>query len=517
MLFRSGVIVALYTFLSRILGLIRELFIASIFGTNYIADSVNVAFKLPNLFRRIFAEGAVSVVFIPIFNQKLLNSVSCARSFTGQIFTVLVLALLLFVVTVEIFMPSIVMLIAPGFKSDAQKFELTIILCRITMPYIIFISIVALCGSVLNSVKKFAAFAFSPIILSVIIIICTLTLQSKITPAVAISVSVLIGGMLQLLFMYYCVWRAKLTFKVNISTTDPDVKLFLYNMCPAVLSAGAHQLNLFISQSIASFIPGAVSILSYADRIYQFPLSIIGVTFATVLLPELSRRYKMCELEKAYELQNQGIKAGLFLSLPASIGIILLSCPIIHIIYEYGAFTRFDTVRTAQALSAFALGLPAFVLSKILTSIFYANSDTKTPLRVAIYVVSANTALNVILMFGFEHTGIAIGSSISAWYGVWLLCSYGKIYNIRIFSAEIKQFILKLIVCCVVMILGILVIINFYDANFYSNSILIKSITLIITVFVGALIFFITSILTGIYTQFIAGFNINGKKHQFVK
>lgn len=504
MLFRSGVIVAFFTLLSRIFGLARELFIASMFGTTYIADSVNVAFKLPNLFRRIFGEGALSAVFIPIFNEKLLHSLPEARKVSSAIFALLLFTLTILVILIEIFMPSMILILAPGFHARLEKFNLTILLCRITAPYLIFISITALLGGILNSVNRFAAFACSPIILSVTIIIGTMTLQQYVPSPVAISMALVIAGILQILFMLYYIKKANMLFPLTITNiNNKDVRKFLLNMVPATLGSGVHQLNLFISQSIASFIPGAVSILSYADRIYQFPLSIIGATFSTILLPELSRVYAANNLTQAHKIQNKAIRAGLFLSIPASLGIILLSKPIIHVIFEHRAFHHEDTVRTAQAISVFALGLPAFVLSKIFTSIFYANRNTKTPLKITIYSLTVNTVLNLILMLALDHVGIALGSSIAAWYNVWLLNKYtrqkygGGLQTLQ----KNKIFFLKLATSCVCMCLVIFAIYHYYYLYFYQDSLMLKALMLLSTIIVGALVFFLNSIYLGIYQE----------------
>jgi putative peptidoglycan lipid II flippase len=485
----SGITIAFFTFLSRIFGLVRELFIASLFGAGSTADSVNVAFKLPNLFRRIFGEGALSTVFIPIFNEKMLQSRDAARNFTGEIFTLLLLTLVTLVILMQIFMPFLMFIIAPGFNEDKDKFDLTILLCRITMPYLIFISVTALFGGILNSVKKFAAFAFSPVILSIIVIVGTVILKKQLLSSVSISLSLLIAGCAQVIFMFYCIAKAGLTFPLIFKPSDKDVQKFLLNMGPATISSGTQQLNLFISQSIASFLPGAVSILSYADRIYQFPLSIIGVTFGTILLPELSKIYKINNFDQAARVLNKAIKAGLLLSMPAAFGIIALSQPIIHIIYERGAFTADDTIKTAQAISGFAIGLPAFVLIKILTPIFYANQDTKTPLKITIYSLATNTILNFILLVPLGTTGIALGSSAAAWYNVWLLSKYMQKYNGFSISPTIKLFFLKVLFSCVIMTLVILIIDYYYGVYFYSESLLLSILVLTTTIAAGVLIF----------------------------
>ncbi|MCC8418462.1 MAG: murein biosynthesis integral membrane protein MurJ, partial [Rickettsia endosymbiont of Glossina mortisans submortisans] len=468
-LFRSGVVVAFFTLISRIFGLVREQFIASLFGSTPMGDSINVAFKLPNLFRRIFAEGALSSVFIPIYNEKMLISKKAANNFSGEVFTLLLLTLIVIIALMQIFMPQLMLFIAPGFHGKKEKFELTVFLCRITIPYLIFVSLTALLGGILNSVKKFAAFAFSPVILSVCVIIFTLTFDNYIESTISISLSLIIAGILQVSFMFVCVKRADLNFPIIFNPSDPDVKKLLINMGPATISSGVQQLNLFISQSIASFIEGAISILSYADRIYQFPLSIIGTSFSTILLPELSKIYKSNDIVAAKKIQNNAIRMGLLLSLPATFGIIILSHPIINIIYERGVFTPQDTTNTAEAISAFALGLPAFILAKILTPIFYANGDTKTPLKITLFSIIINTGMNLLLMDSLKHIGIAVGTSIAAWYNLGLLYSYTTKQNKLHIEAGIKLFCGKILLCCIIMSIIIALIKYYYLEYFYSE------------------------------------------------
>jgi len=473
-IFRSGLTVAAFTLVSRIFGLIRELFIANLFGAGSTADAVNVAFKLPNLFRRIFGEGALSTVFIPIFNEKLIESDLSARKFTGKIFVLLTATLIALCIVMQLFMPSLMFLIAPGFYEDKDKFDLTVLLCRITVPYLIFISISALFGGILNSVRRFAAFAFSPVILSLVVVIGTQALQDKYGGAVSISISVILAGIVQVLFMYYCVRQANLTFPLIFQYKDKDVNRFLRNMGPATLSAGAGQLGLFVSQSIASFIPGAVSILSYADRIYQFPLSIIGITFGTILLPELSKIYKLNDLSAANFVQNKAIKVALLLSLPAAAGIIILSHPIIHIIFERGQFGAADTIKTAEAISAFAFGLPAFVLAKIITPIFYANGDTKTPLKITVLTLMANIIFNIILLKPFAHVGIALGTSIASWFNVWLLYRYAVKAGKLQLDESLKDYTLKILLSSGLMSLIIFTAKVYGNSYFYSSSTFVK-------------------------------------------
>ncbi len=494
-LIRSGVIVAFFTLLSRFLGLFRELYVAFLFGTSNTGDCVNIAFKLPNLFRRIFGEGALSTVFVPIFSEKILNSELEAKKFISEVFTLLLFALIIITVLMQIFMPSLMFIIAPGFYQDLEKFTLTVQLTRITMPYLIFISVSALLGSILNSVKRFAAFAATPIIMSACVIIFTYFLDAQYPPPYAMSWSLIIAGILQTLFMFFCLYRAKLLFSISFKIViNTDIKKFLINLGPAILSSGVWQLNLFISQSIASFISGAVSILTYADRIYQFPLSMIGVSFATVLLPELSKVYKNNDQALARKIQTKAIKTSLLLSIPAAFGICLLSHPIVHIIYERGAFDANSSLETAKTIAIFAFGLPAFILTKILSTVFYANHDTKIPFKISVQVMLINIVSNIMLIVPFSYLGIALGSVIAAWYNVWILYYHAE-RNYQ-FSLEdgVRNFCFKTIICSIIMSIAVMLIYYNYHDYFYLKSGIVKIITLTVTITTGLIVFLTTSL-----------------------
>lgn len=489
MLLRSGIIVASFTLISRFFGLARELFIAATFGTSFIADCVNVAFKFPNLFRRIFGEGALSVVFIPMFSEKLVESKADATKFSGEVFSLLLLTLIILTILLQITMPYLMVVIAPGFFVSNEKFDLAITLCRITIPYVIFVSITALFGGMLNSIRQFAAFAFVPILMNISIITITPLIQDRYTAHFSIAYALIIAGILQVAFMYYCLVRAGLNFPLLFKPKNKDVRILLKKMGPATMSSGAQQINLFISQSIASFLPGAVSILSYADRLYQLPMSLIGVTFGTILLPELSRIYKKKQYIEANNLQNKSIKIAAAISIPAMFGLFILAMPIIHFIYERGQFSSNDTKQTAHALMAFSLGLPAFTLSKILTPIFYANLDTKTPFKITIYSIVTNVTLNILLMIPFGHIGIALGSSIAAWFNVYLLNKHAKQYGNFHISFDTLLFSLKIIICSIFMVGFIAIIQCYFNDFFYNDRFIIKAGMLLGTIVFSLIIF----------------------------
>jgi putative peptidoglycan lipid II flippase len=516
---RSGITVAFYTFLSRILGLAREVFIADMFGANSTADSVNVALKLPNLFRRLFAEGALASVFVPIFSSKLLESKDESERFASQVFWLLLLVLMILVGLMQYFMPSLMVIIAPGFHGNPQKFELTVLLCRITMPYLIFISIAALMGGMLNSVRKFWPFAFAPVLFNLFIIGGAIGMKGYIGAAEAISYAIILSGLAQVIFMWICTRKAGfslgldprvlcdgLTHKALGSSpretnNNKDLRKLIRLMIPATISSGALQLNIFISQSIASFIPGAVSILSYAERIYQFPLSIIGIAFGTVLLPELSRLYKSGDKIACEESQNNGIKFALFLSVPATIGLMMLSNEIINLIYERGEFKSQDTIKTAQAMAAFAMGLPAFILTKVFTPIFYANQDTKTPMKITLCALSVNTVLNILLMIPFAHVGIALGSSIAAWFNIWLLVIYAKKHEYFYLNQDTKSFVIKTIFCSLILASAI------YGGKIIARDIIViesllsKILSLCLIISVAIIVYIVTAVFCGILSS----------------
>lgn len=507
MLLRSGITVATFTMLSRIFGMFRELFIATTFGTSAIADSVNVAFKLPNLFRRILGEGALASVFVPIFTEKLNQSKDQANLFASKVFFWLAIFVLLLIGVMEFMMPEIMRVIAPGFTSNPNKFNLTVSLCRITILYLLLISLTALIGSMLNSVGRFAPFAATAILMNIVIIGGTIWLNNYIENYYAIVSSIVLAGILQLLFIIVSAYRAGLRIHLpQLKTKDKDISKLLRLMLPATISAGAVQINLFISQSISSFIPGAVSILSYADRLYQLPMSIIGVTFATILLPTLSTLYKSNQIEKARKTQEDAIKVGFFLTIPCLVSLIVLSYPMISLIYEYGAFNSKDATNTSYALAAFAPGLPAFVLSKIFMPIFYAHHDTKTPMKITIQTIIANLILNIILMQYYGFVGIALGASIASWIGVFFSVRYTKRYGYFTLTSDLVIFLMKLVFCGIIS--GIVMFVSyFYMSGIYTTDLVFHR---VIIVFSSLALGFGTYVILALLAGVIKAFSLKG-------
>ena len=506
MLLRSGIIVAIFTLLSRIFGMFRELFVAATFGTGPHADAVNVAFKLPNLFRRIFGEGALSSIFVPMFTEKLNHSPALAEKFASKVFFFLTLLLIVFTGIMQYFMPELMIVLAPGFNISKEKFDLTVLLCRITMPYLIFISLVALVGGMLNSIGRFATFAASPVIMSAIIIGGTILMEKHIPNTHAIAWAVILAGVLQLFFMIISMYKNGLRLRKPVmSHDDADIKKLLKLMVPATISNGVAQLSLFVSQSIASFIPGAVSILSYADRIYQVPMSIIGTTFGTILLPTLAKLYKFGDLDQAKKMQNDAVRIGLLLSFPCAVAIIVLAAPIIKLIYQHGLFTADDTIRTADAIAAYCIGLPAFILSKIFMPIFYANQDAKTPMKITIYTIIVNIILNIVFMYPLAHVGIALGTSVAAWFNVFLFVRYAKIHGYFHLNKEMVMDFAKILLSCVVSGFATWVIFGIFSAYLSQDNILLEAFSVLTSITLGFAIYVIATMVFGVLDRDVIG------------
>jgi putative peptidoglycan lipid II flippase len=502
---RSGISVAFFTLLSRISGLLRELFMAYIFGSSAQADCINVALKIPNLFRRIFGEGALTSVFVPMYSHKLQQGSSFARDFASQVWTMLLCILICTVVVMQIFMPQMMMILAPGFYSG-EKLNLAIMLSRITMPYLIFISLCALMGGMLNSINQFRAFAAVPILLNVAIIIaCVILLAKNNTPLVNTAIiawSIIASGILQILFMYYFLRKYKLHFAFTAKFLSSDSKKLLKQMLPATFSAGMAQISLFVSQSLASFIDGAISIIGYAERIYQFPLSLIGTAFGTVLLPKLSKFYAAKDLQGAKYIQEKSFKFALIISVPASVGLCILADWIVSIIYQRGAFSSADTLKTSACLLCFSLGLPAFILNKILGPIFYANNDQQSPFKISLYSLVFDVLMSFILMRLLGFYGIALASSLSAWFNCYLLlriCKRKMYFDIS--AIDIWRFMARLSVASAIMGIILFLAKKYLCQVCQQLDSAIKLFLLIAMIFVSFVIYVVSSLLCKTITK----------------
>ena len=418
-LLSSTYVFSFFTLISRVLGYIRDILIAFFLGATIFADAFFVAFRLPNTFRRLFAEGTFNAAFIPSYASARIENKKKGKKFADDILGSLLLILILIVTVVEIFTPYLVYIIAPGFIENDEKLNLAIELTRITFPFLLFVSLSSFFSGILNSNNKFAAAAAAPIVLNVILIL-SLIISHKFNLNIVkqLSYAVTIAGIFQLIFLFFVTlkfYKPTLTFKIK---ADNKVKFFFKKLIPSIFSSGVTQINILIGTIIASFETGAVSYLYYADRIYQINLAIAGIAVGTVSLPALSNAFKNKNLKKLSRIQSKSFELSLLLSIPASFGLILASEEIVNSLFGYGSFSEEDVKSTAVALKYFGYGVPAFALVKILSNFFFARDNTKTPFYISIVMVVINVFISVSLFSSFGFKIIPIATSISAWIGV---------------------------------------------------------------------------------------------------
>ena len=413
-----------WTMASRVLGFGRDILIAALIGTGPIADAFFIALRLPNLFRRLFGEGAFSAAFVPEFSGVLATEgPDAARSFAQEAIAVLAFWLLLLVALGELFMPGVVGLLAPGFRDEPAKFQLTVDLARIMFPYVFLICLAALLSGVLNGLDRFAAAAAAPLVFNGVSIAAMLLL-TPFVPTVGHSLAwgVTASGVLQLGLLAWAVQRAGMALRLPRPRLTPRMRVLLRRMGPGLLGAGVTQLNLAVDVVIVSFLPpGSASLLYYADRVAQLPLGVIGTAIGTALLPMLSRQARSGEAEAARASLNRAVEMSLALTLPAALALAVAGDPIMSVLFGRGAFDAQAALLSAQALAAYAVGLPAFVLLKVLVPAFFAHGDTSTPVKVGTAAIALNLALNFAFMTPLQHVGPALATSLSAVFNCLLL------------------------------------------------------------------------------------------------
>lgn len=453
-LYRSIATVGGFTFLSRMTGFVRDSLIASILGVSGLTDAFFVAFKLPNFFRRFFAEGAFNAAFVPLFSGILVSSGPIAARLYGEkVFALLLFGLTGFVFVFENLMPSVIFLFAPGFDATPARFNLAVDLSRITFPYILFISLASLFSGILNSMGKFAAPAGAPIILNLTMIIALILIFFEyLSPGKGLAWAVFWAGILQLGWLWIFCHFQGMGVKLSLPQLTSETRALIRLGVPGAISAGVIQVNLFMDMVFASWLPtGAVSYLFYADRLNQLPLGVIGIAISTALLPELSKHVKAGNDKQAHDIQNRALEFALAITLPAAVGLVILACPVVALLFERGAFTNQDALATGYTLSAFATGLPAYVLVKILQTQFFSRQDTKTPMRVALGAVTLNFILNCILIGPFSYVGLALSTAISAWFNALILGGILFKKEWLIVDERMKEIVPRLIISSLIM------------------------------------------------------------------
>lgn len=488
-----------FTLISRILGFVRDILSASILGAGIVADCFFVALKLPNFFRRLFAEGAFSASFVPVFTATLTQGgKEEALSFAESAFSSLIVVLLILVALMEILAPGVIYILAGGFSDDEAKFQLAVVLTRITFPFLLFISLVSLLGGILNALGKFSETAASPIILNLCMISALIFFSDQLeTPAHSLALAVSLAGAIQLIWLYFACRRVGYRIRIVMPRMTPKVKEMLIIMMPAALGAGVIQINLMLDMIIASHLPnGSISFLFYADRLNQLPVGVIGVALGTVLLPLLARNIAEGDEEQVSYNQNRAIEFGLFLTIPAAVAFMIVPYQLIHVLFERGAFSSDDSWQTAFALAAYAAGLPAYVLAKVFSPGYFARKDTRTPVKFAMVALVVNITLNLILMQYFAHVGLAMATAISAWVNVAMLAGGLVRRGHFSFDTSVLNRVAKYLLASIVM--GFVVWITSGQVSvMLEGNLAAKTTGLLIIVFTGIVSYLTMTFVTG--------------------
>ncbi|RJG43211.1 murein biosynthesis integral membrane protein MurJ [Mesorhizobium sp. DCY119] len=497
--------VASGTLMSRAFGFIREMLMAAAIGTGPIADAFYAAFQFPNTFRRLFAEGAFNAAFVPLFAKEIeAHGTDGAKRFSEEVFGVLFTALLALTIVMELAMPLLVrFVIAPGFADDAQKYDLTVALATIMFPYLICMSLAAMMSGMLNSLRRYFAAAIAPVFLNFILIGVLANTWHKghdgLTVGYALSWGVLAAGLVQLAIVWIAVRHAGISIGFRRPRLTPNVKRLLILALPAAITGGITQINQLIGTAIASGQNSAVSSLALADRVYQLPLGVVGVAVAIVLLPELARALKSGNLKEAANLQNRSVEFTLFLTLPATAALLVMSEPIVRVLYERGQFAATNSTPTVAAILAiFGLGLPAFVLIKAFTPGYFAREDTRTPMIFAAISVAVNIAVALTLFPEMGAPGIAVASAIAGWVNAAML--FGVLIRRGHWGTDLPLLtrIPRLVLAAAVMGLALYFAIQWLAPYLASSSpVYTQAATLAILVGAGTLIYFIVAFGTG--------------------
>jgi len=432
-LYRAFATVGGLTLVSRVLGFVRDILFAWAFGAGWVADAFNVAFRFPNLFRRLFGEGAFNSAFIPLFAKELEGEGrQSARAFAEEAMSGLVAVLVALTVVAILAMPWLMYLLAPGFSAVPEKFDLAVLLTQITFPYLLCMSLVALFSGVLNTFGKFVESSSVSIVLNLtlaaaIFVGFGLGYHNEPEGGIIQAIGVFVAGVLQLWLLIDGLKRNNFTLKLRRPRMTDRMRRLITLGIPGVIAGGVTQLNIMIGTVIASQEPGAVSQLYYADRLYELPLAIVGIAIGVVLLPDVARQLRAGNHAAVQDSQNRSLEFAMLLTVPAAVALAVVPTPIVRVLFERGAFTAADTANTAAVLAVFALGLPAFVMIKVFSPAYFAREDTRTPMRYAAVSLTANTLGSIALFFLFRsigwlpQLGIAVATTLGGWLNAGLL------------------------------------------------------------------------------------------------
>lgn len=518
---RSLITISGNTVISRILGFLRDRLVYSVLGLSPMADAFSVSVKAPALFRRLFAEGAFNAAFVPTFSGVYSDrGANDAKVFAEQAFSVLFMILLGLVVLVELVMPQFINLIAGGFKAKPEALYYAIEYTRITFPYILFISLTALLGGVLNSMDKFGAPAATQIIANVVVIVVFVLFQDTLdTPGHAAAWGSVFSGVLQLIWLHWMCWRQSgLFIRFQRPKITPEMRQMFRLFIPGVIGSGIVQVNLFVNMAIGSRLhTGGLASLHIADRVNQLPLSLVGVAMGTALLPLLYRQLKAGEVSQAIYTQNRALELTLLLTFPAAVTLMIYADSFIATLFMDKNFALTDVMKTAPALVAYATGLPAYVFLKVVSASFFAHKDTKTPMYVAgvcFFINAILSAASIYLFNQFEmgHVGIAASLSISAWINVFILGFIA--YNRGMLRLDKNFFRVTVlgVIACAIMSVVIYVLEPFFQQYMFYSPIYIKIMTLSSLIVIGIVAFVLPAYVFGILKwQEVRAANLKGE------
>lgn len=473
-LLRALMSVSGMTLLSRIIGFLRDMIVARYFGAGFATDAFFVAFKLPNLLRRIFAEGAFSQAFVPILAEyKNKRTAEETHDFVSNVGGLLFLVLFVFTALGIIFAGFVIAVTAPGFTHDPVKYALTVSLLRMTFPYILFISLASMLSGILNTWKIFSIPAFTPTILNLSFLFFILLFRHFFHPPIfTLAIAVFVGGFLQLGFQVPFVRKIGMPVLPRFDFKNPAVWRVVKLMGPAIFAMSIAQISLVINTIFASFLPsGSVSWMYFADRLMEFPTGVLGVALGTILLPSLSKHASNKNVIEFSKTLDWGIKLCLVLALPATVGLAIVAKPLTMTLFMYGKFSFFDVLMTRNALIAYSVGLMGLIMVKVLGPGFYANQDIKTPVKVAIFVLVCTQIMNLIFIGPFKHAGLALSIGLGACLNAGLLCYLLIKKKIYITQSVWTEFFLKLIIAIVVMAIFLLLALHYLPLNFTGRSI----------------------------------------------
>lgn len=455
-LFKSTVTFSFMTIISRMTGLLRELVFAYVFGATAGLDAFYIALRIPNFFRSLFAEGAFSQAFVPVLSEYRYNrSIQEVRLFLDQMAGLMLTVLFIFTIIAIVITPWLVYIFAPGYIHDPGRLELTAVMLRITFPYILFISLAAYVGGILNTYGKFGVPAFTPNLLNLALVGAAVWLAPYFAqPVQALAWGIFIGGAAQLLFQLPFLYKLNLLPRPRIIWRDSGVKRVLRLMLPAILGVSVAQISLLLDNILGSFLrAGSISWLNFSSRLTLFPLGVFGIAIATVVLPHLARKYAAQSHKEFSETLDWALQVVFLIAIPAAIGVSLLAGPIITTLLQYGKFTEFDVFMVRRSVWGFAVGIPAFMLVKVFATVFYSRQNIKTPVKIAIVAVIFNICFAMGLLFPLKHAGLALATSLTSMFNAGLLFWIIKKNKYYVSKAGWKIFWVQLLVANLILAL----------------------------------------------------------------